>query len=73
MSEAADDLPSPRVALNRAIKKAGSAALLADVLGVTRQAVTAWKKKGMCPMSRAAAIEKATKVPRAALRPDIYL
>ena len=58
-------------ALERAIEASGGAAELARALGVTVQAVCAWKR---CPPRRALAVEKACRglVTRHELRPDIF-
>jgi ribosome-binding protein aMBF1 (putative translation factor) len=56
--------------LRRAIQAAGgSRAALARKIGVSRQAVWRWKK---IPVDRLRAVEKATRVPRYRLRPDIF-
>lgn len=58
-------------ALTTAIAIAGGTQALARLLGITREAVTQWKK---CPAHQVLAIEKACggKVSRADLRPDLY-
>lgn len=55
--------------LNRAIKKAGTAAALARCIGVTPQAIGQWDK---VPINRVAAVEQATGISRYELRPDIF-
>lgn len=57
--------------LERAIKAAGSATRLAALLGVHKSTITDWKQGGV-PAERAVQIERATGVPRAQLRPDIF-
>ena len=56
-------------ALRRAIKAAGNKSALARLLGCTRQCVSGWKR---VPLVRVVAVEKATGVPRAELRPDVW-
>lgn len=58
-------------ALALAIEIAGGKAALADLIGVTRQAVVQWRR---VPADRVIAVEKATRgrVKRHQLRPDIY-
>ena len=51
-----------------AINQAG----LAGKLGITRQAVNQWKRKGQIPVERVREIERITGIPRVELRPDIY-
>lgn len=54
------DLPPDSVknpALEEAIKKAGSSAEMARRLGVTYQAVLAWKRNGFMPARRAQQVE----------------
>lgn len=50
-----------------AIKAAESQAVLANTLGVTQQAVSAWLKQGWVPVDRAREIEMHYGVPRARL------
>jgi len=53
----------------RAIEAAGSAANLARLLGVTRQAVWRWRK---IPLKHMKTLEKLLGIPREKLRPDIF-
>lgn len=55
--------------LAEAIAKVGSGAKLADLIGVSRQAIYQWQ---VIPADRVVAIELATGVPRERLRPDLY-
>jgi DNA-binding transcriptional regulator YdaS (Cro superfamily) len=55
--------------LRLAVQVAGSRAALARKIGVSRQAVWRWKK---IPVERLKAVEKATRIPRYRLRPDIF-
>lgn len=55
--------------LAKAINAVGSITALADRLRLTPQAVAQWEE---VPADRCLAVEKATDVPRYALRPDIY-
>ena len=50
--------------IGRAVRLAGSQALLADTLGVSQQAVSAWLKQGWVPHLRAVEIETKFGVPR---------
>ena len=56
-------------ALAVAVDRVGGVARLADMLGVSRQAVYKWKR---IPAERVPQIERLTGVPRVALRPDLY-
>lgn len=56
-------------ALEHAIKKMGSAAALADSLGIRPQAVHQWKR---CPAKWVLRIEAVTGIDRVILRPDLY-
>ena len=56
-------------ALGRAIDAAGGPAALAKELGVTVQAVCQWDE---VPPLRVLAVERASKIPRQELRPDLY-
>lgn len=49
--------------------KAGTASALAEHLGLSRGAISLWKK---IPAERVRAVERITGVPRAELRPDLY-
>lgn len=53
--------------VQRAIKAAGSQKSMAMALGVTQQAVSAWREQGFVPASRAKEIEVLYGVPRAEL------
>lgn len=56
-----------------AIQRAGGSSKLGRALGITRQAVEAWKGKGrVVPPEHVLEIEKLTGVSRYELRPDIY-
>lgn len=60
-------------ALDEAIATAGSQKALADLVGVTRAAVSLWKLNGnRVPIERVASVSKATGIPREKLRPDIF-
>lgn len=54
------------------IDKFGTAAALADRLGVSRQLVSHWKKTGRIPVERLKAVEAASGISRRKLRPDIF-
>lgn len=56
-------------ALQKAIAAVGSIAALAELLGITKQAVSAWTR---VPADRAQDVESATGVPRYVLRPDLW-
>ncbi len=58
-----------REPIDDAIRRAGSATALAEVLGITSSAISQWRK---CPVERVLDIERATGVSRHDLRPDIY-
>lgn len=68
-AEAALTLLSMDDALDKAIKAAGGAAALARHLGITSQAISQWDR---VPVTRAAAVERLTGIPRAELRPDVF-
>jgi DNA-binding transcriptional regulator YdaS (Cro superfamily) len=55
--------------LKLAIEAAGGIRALARLLGITHQAVLAWKK---VPAERLLEIEKLTGIARERLRPDLY-
>lgn len=55
--------------LDKAISAAGSAARLADALGVTPQVISNWAARGI-PVERCLDIEQATGVSCEDLRPD---
>jgi DNA-binding transcriptional regulator YdaS (Cro superfamily) len=57
-------------AMDRAIQAIGSKSAMARLLGVSRQAIGNWR--GKVPASHCRVVEKATGIPRAELRPDIY-
>lgn len=58
-------------ALERAIKAAGSLSAMAVSLGITKQAVSAWRLRDV-PIERCAEIERLYGVTRHELRPDIF-
>jgi DNA-binding transcriptional regulator YdaS (Cro superfamily) len=64
--------------ISSAITKAGGVRQLAALLGVTHPAILRWRdlwdagKPDAIPPSRAMAIEAATGIPRAELRPDLW-
>lgn len=47
----------PRRGIDRAIRAAGSQTKLADRLGCTQQAISAWQKRGWVPLLRGIEIE----------------
>lgn len=51
----------------RAVEVVGSQQKLADLLGVTQQAVSTWLRRGWVPMRRAQEIEAHTGIPRMGL------
>ena len=55
--------------LEKAIQAAGGITALAELLGVTKQAVAQWDR---VPIDSAKLVESATGVPRIELRPDIF-
>ncbi|RXT54131.1 molecular chaperone [Bradyrhizobium betae] len=55
--------------LDRAIDAAGGVALLARKIGISQPSISNWSK---IPAQRVVAVEAATGVPRAELRPDLY-
>ena len=55
--------------LDRAIDAAGGVAQLARKIGISQPSVSNWSK---IPAQRVMAVEAATGVPRAELRPDLY-
>ena len=55
--------------LGKAIDAAGGVRALARMLGISQPAISAWKR---IPSDRVVAVELATSVPRAALRPDLF-
>ena len=56
-------------ALQEAIDKAGGAARVAAVIGISRPAVSQWKR---CPAERVIELSRLSGVPRSRLRPDLY-
>lgn len=56
-------------ALSSAIQAAGGLTPLADALGISKQAISSWKR---CPPHHVLKVEKLTRVPRHKLRPDLY-
>lgn len=55
--------------LDRAIAAAGGVRSLARAIGVSQPAISAWKR---IPSDRVVAVEQATGIPRAELRPDLF-
>lgn len=55
--------------LEKAKKSLGRSKKLAELIGVTPQAVSQWKT---VPAGRVIAVEKATGISRSDLRPDLY-
>jgi DNA-binding transcriptional regulator YdaS (Cro superfamily) len=55
--------------LRDAVKATGSIAALGRKLGITRGAVSQWRR---VPLGRTVAIEKITGVPRQKLHPDLF-
>ena len=64
--------PTIAEAIASAIAIAGSQARLARLIGYSQVAVNKAKRRGSVSAEMAVAIERATGVPRHALRPDIY-
>lgn len=59
-------------AINRAIAKGGGIVRFAKSMGVSHQAVYAWKRRGWVPVEKAVVIEAAYGVPRDELMsPDL--
>ena len=63
------DLRRAEAALALAIGRMGSAAALAEALGVSRAAISQWP---VCPPARVLDVETITGVSRYDLRPDYY-
>jgi len=59
------------IGLQIAIKAAGSMRGLARLLGIAPQSIVRWKSG--IPAERIVEVERVTGVPRAVLRPDLYL
>lgn len=57
--------------IENAIRASGSASALGTAIGVTKMAVSLWRKNGV-PSSRVIQIYKATGVTPHELRPDLY-
>lgn len=57
--------------IENAIQQSGSASALSLAIGVTKMAVSLWRKNGV-PSSRVIQIYKATGVTPHELRPDLY-
>jgi DNA-binding transcriptional regulator YdaS (Cro superfamily) len=55
--------------LQQAVAKAGSAQILARLVGVSPAAISLWKK---VPVNRVPDVERLTGVPRHILRPDFW-
>lgn len=58
--------------LTEAVKAAGGPTAVAAQVGVTRQAVWNWTKKGQVPLEYIPAVEAALGVSRYDLRPDYF-
>ena len=58
--------------LERAIETSGGASKLATALGVTKAAVSHWKRTGRVPARHCLHIEELSGVSRYDLRPDIF-
>jgi len=56
-------------ALTKAKQIVGNSVKLAELLGITSQAVGQWRR---VPVARVLEIERLTEIPRHELRPDIY-
>jgi len=61
-----------KLALEEAIKAAGSQLRLADEVGIASPSITGWIERGKVPASRVLSVEKYTGVSRHRLRPDLY-
>lgn len=59
-------------ALRQAIEVAGSQTKLARVIGATQGHVSQWLRRGKVPADKVLLIERATGIPRAELRPDVF-
>lgn len=57
-------------ALEQFLSKRGAVSELAKQIGISHGAVVQWK--GRCPAERVVDVERATGIPREALRPDLY-
>lgn len=55
--------------LDTAIRAAGSRRKLANLLGISAQAISQWRQ---IPVGRCLALERATGIPRQQLRPDVF-
>jgi Uncharacterized protein conserved in bacteria, prophage-related len=60
--------------LEKAIKEAGNASILASLLGIKPMSVSRWKNryKGIIPADRVLQVYKVTGVTPHELRPDLY-
>jgi DNA-binding transcriptional regulator YdaS (Cro superfamily) len=58
-------------ALEQFLAKRGAVSELAKQIGISHGAVVQWR--GRCPAERVVEVERATGIPREALRPDLYL
>lgn len=56
-----------------AVRKAGGARRVAELLGVRRQAVYKWIKRGVVPPKRVLELSKAADMPPYALNPEVFL
>ena len=59
-------------AIYEAIGNAGGQVALSKVLGLRQQTISAWATKGRIPPEHVLRVEKACRVSRHRLRPDIY-
>ena len=62
-----------RTSIQRAVAAVGGQSALARILKCTPQAVQRWCATGRVPAERVVEIERATKVPREQLRPDLFI
>lgn len=61
--------PTP---IEKAIAACGNQEELGRRIGQSQQVISYWKKKGIVPAELTPAIEAATGIPRAELRPDLF-
>lgn len=64
--KATHDLLTP---LREAKSRIGGAVKLAQIVGITSQAVGQWRR---CPAEYVVVVEKASGIPRHVLRPDVF-
>ena len=55
-----------------AVEAAGNQARLAELMCVSREAISRWGRRGKIPAERVVEVEAATGVPREQLRPDLH-